>query len=467
MKKLIALALALVMLVSLVACGGSNTPTTDPSTNPSTNPSTSPSTAPSTNPATNPSQDEPDLGATFTVVVTDLDGSETTFQYTSEAATVGEALLAEGLIAGDQSDWGLMVTTVNGITADWATENAYWAFYINGEYAMTGVDSTELIDGATYSFVKTVSYTVLGEGTTTFYFTAKDVDGTVTKYEIHTDATTVGAALVALNVISGDKSDWGLYVTTVNGITADWATENAYWAFYIDGAYAQTGVDATEITAGATYEMVKTISYTVLGEGATTFYFTAKDVDGTVTKYEIHTDATTVGTALVALNIISGNESDWGLYVTTVNGITADWATENAYWAFYIDGAYAQTGVDSTDIVAGSTYEMVKTISYTVLGEGATTFYFTVKDVDNTVTRFEIHTDKTTVGAALVELGLIAGDESDWGLYVTTVNGITADWDTEKAYWAFYIGEEYAQTGVDATEIVAGTTYTFAKTVSE
>lgn len=50
--------------------------------------------------------------------------------------------------------------------------------------------------------------------------------------------------------------------------------------------------------------------------------------------------------------------------------------------------------------------------------------------------------------------------------YVTTVNGITADWDTEKAYWAFYIGEEYAQTGVDATEIVAGTTYTFAKTVS-
>ena len=110
---------------------------------------------------------------------------------------------------------------------------------------------------------------------------------------------------------------------------------------------------------------------------------------------------------------------------------------------------------------------MVKTVSYTVLGEGATTFYFTAKDVDNTVTCFEIHTDKTTVGAALLELGLIAGSESDWGLYVTTVNGITADWDTEKAYWAFYIGEEFAQTGVDATEVVAGTTYTFAKTVSE
>lgn len=66
-------------------------------------------------------------------------------------------LLAEGLIAGDESDYGLYVTSVNGITADWATENAYWAFYINGEYAQTGVDSTEIVAGTTYELVKTVS----------------------------------------------------------------------------------------------------------------------------------------------------------------------------------------------------------------------------------------------------------------------------------------------------------------------
>ena len=153
--------------------------------------------------------------------------------------------------------------------------------------------------------------------------------------------------------------------------------------------------------------------------------------------------------------------------VTTVNGITADWATENAYWAFYIDGEYAQTGVDATEITAGATYEMIKTISYTVLGEGVTTIYVTVKDLDGTVTKFQVNTDAKTVGEALVAVELIAGDESDWGLMVTTVNGITADWDTEKAYWAFYIGEEYAQTGVDATDIVAGTEYSFVKTISE
>ena len=50
---------------------------------------------------------------------------------------------------------------------------------------------------------------------------------------------------------------------------------------------------------------------------------------------------------------------------------------------------------------------------------------------------------------------------------VRSVNGITADWEAEKAYWAFYIGEEYAQTGVDATDIVADTEYSFVKTISE
>ena len=149
MKKLIALSLILVMLVSLAACGGPDTPSTTPSTNPTP--------APTTSPATTPSQENPQVGAQFTVVVTDLDGTETTFEYTSEAATVGEALLAAGLIAGDQSDWGLMVTTVNGITADGATENAYWAFYIGEEYAQTGVDATEIVAGTTYTFAKTIS----------------------------------------------------------------------------------------------------------------------------------------------------------------------------------------------------------------------------------------------------------------------------------------------------------------------
>ena len=95
------------------------------------------------------------------------------------------------------------------------------------------------------------------------------------------------------------------------------------------------------------------------------------------------------------------------------------------------------------------------------LGEGSTKFTFTVVDKEGNETQFEIHTDKETVGEALTELGLIAGEESSYGLYVKTVNGITADYDKDGAYWAFYVNGEYAQTGVDSTMITEGDNYSF------
>lgn len=94
-----------------------------------------------------------------------------------------------------------------------------------------------------------------------------------------------------------------------------------------------------------------------------------------------------------------------------------------------------------------------------VLGEGSKQFSLTVSDQDGNQTEFEIHTDQETVGAALQELELIDGEEGQYGLYVTTVNGITADYDKDGMYWAFYINKEYAQTGVDATEIQEGESY--------
>lgn len=96
-----------------------------------------------------------------------------------------------------------------------------------------------------------------------------------------------------------------------------------------------------------------------------------------------------------------------------------------------------------------------------VLGEGQTVIYFTVVDREGNETGFEIHTDKETVGDALLEHKLIAGDKGEYGLFVKQVNGITADYDVDKTYWAFYIGGEYAVTGVDVTPVKADETYAF------
>ncbi len=97
----------------------------------------------------------------------------------------------------------------------------------------------------------------------------------------------------------------------------------------------------------------------------------------------------------------------------------------------------------------------------TVLGKGEIKFTFTVTDLEGNETAFEINTDKKTVGEALLELELIDGEQGNPGLLVNTVNGKTLDYNKDGAYWAFYIDGEYATSGVDTTDIVAGTTYTF------
>ena len=94
------------------------------------------------------------------------------------------------------------------------------------------------------------------------------------------------------------------------------------------------------------------------------------------------------------------------------------------------------------------------------VGEGKTAFTVEVVQLDGTSIKFTVNTDKATVGEALLDLGIVAGDTTEYGLYVKTVNGVTLDYDADGAYWAFYINGEYASTGVDATNIEAGATYT-------
>ena len=99
----------------------------------------------------------------------------------------------------------------------------------------------------------------------------------------------------------------------------------------------------------------------------------------------------------------------------------------------------------------------------TTLGNGAKTVTVEVKAEDRSVI-FTVKTDQTTVGAALLEHDLIAGEQGAYGLYVKKVNGITADFDVDQSYWGFYINGEMAMTGVDGTEITEGARYLLAYT---
>lgn len=94
------------------------------------------------------------------------------------------------------------------------------------------------------------------------------------------------------------------------------------------------------------------------------------------------------------------------------------------------------------------------------LGQGAKQFTLTVVDLDGSTATAQVQTDRKTVGEALQELGVIKGEQGAFGLYIKEVNGISYNYETDGAYWGFYIDGEYALTGVDTTDIVEGTTYT-------
>lgn len=99
--------------------------------------------------------------------------------------------------------------------------------------------------------------------------------------------------------------------------------------------------------------------------------------------------------------------------------------------------------------------------NYQEIGEGEKSFTFIVYDGSGNNSLFTVYTDEKTVGDALMKVGLISGEDSDYGLYVKTVNGLTLDFDTDGKYWAFYVNGEYAVSGVDTTEITEGGLYEF------
>lgn len=97
------------------------------------------------------------------------------------------------------------------------------------------------------------------------------------------------------------------------------------------------------------------------------------------------------------------------------------------------------------------------------IGEGETEFSLEVVYADGEADYFAVKTDAKDLGTALTEAGIVEGEDSDYGLYIKTVNGVTADYDADQSWWGFYLGEgedaEMASVGVSDTEVKAGDSF--------
>ena len=154
MKKLMAVLMAALALTMLASCA-KPAPTEKPSEAPVTEAPTEKKTEAPTEQATEPGiPEKQEIGKgtkTFTMTVTDAEQKEYELVIHTDKQTVGEALSEYEL--ADISDGFL--TAILGMEASWEKDKAYWAFYINGEFAMTGVNDTDIEDGGKYALVYT------------------------------------------------------------------------------------------------------------------------------------------------------------------------------------------------------------------------------------------------------------------------------------------------------------------------
>ena len=91
------------------------------------------------------------------VKVIDKDEKEKEYKHSTDAEFLRQALEEiDGLsVEGDETNTGLFVKKVNGVTADYNEDQSYWAFYINEEYCQKGVDTQEVTDGDEFKIVYT------------------------------------------------------------------------------------------------------------------------------------------------------------------------------------------------------------------------------------------------------------------------------------------------------------------------
>ena len=90
-----------------------------------------------------------------TVSVVHSDKRTNTFQFDTDEEYLGDLLLSEGLVVGEQGAYGLYITQVDGEVADFSVTGAYWALFEGDDYATQGADTTLIEDADVFSLVYT------------------------------------------------------------------------------------------------------------------------------------------------------------------------------------------------------------------------------------------------------------------------------------------------------------------------
>lgn len=97
---------------------------------------------------------------------------------------------------------------------------------------------------------------------------------------------------------------------------------------------------------------------------------------------------------------------------------------------------------------------------------GAKAITIQVVDDTNNTTEYHLYTDTEYLIDAMKEIPKFSfsGYESQYGLTLTAINGITADWEKNNAYWSIYVNDAVGNYGVSSQPINDGDTFRFEYT---
>ena len=96
---------------------------------------------------------------------------------------------------------------------------------------------------------------------------------------------------------------------------------------------------------------------------------------------------------------------------------------------------------------------------------GAKTITVTVVHGDGAAKDFTYHTDEEYLGPVLLAEGLVVGEMGPYGLMISAVDGEEAVWEVNSAYWALFVGDEYATSGADTTPVYDGSVFKLEYTI--
>lgn len=128
-------------------------------------------------------------------------------------------------------------------------------------------------------------------------------------------------------------------------------------------------------------------------------------------------------------------------------------------------GASGSAASSATSSVAASSVAASSEAASAAASEAQAAVEFTVTGADGTSSTVTLQvTDGEKLSDALAEAGIISQEEADAG-FVTTVNGETADYNADKAWWCLTDGTgEMTTVGVADITLHDGDSYAFTYT---